>query len=373
MSEPRAKPRFAPRKKVVKDIEESSVEPKEESLRSGEIYPSVVEGGEKRTHNSAESNSRANSDRGARKNNRTTGGRSGRGSSRNEGGRGGSIANLSGKAFFSGNSGSIGQKLVTRKGKPTERAIASTYIKQESSEVVENVSEKTFGEHAGDTAPVVSRAGTGEARRSKSRGDPALFSFNIPADDAGSDSGAEDADFGMDKQFREDAPLSLNPAATSTKDDGLLLPLSENKKDLLKGHTDDIFLVQMPSSLPLARPAAVNRLPSALDPDVIAITTEPVAAHASKPGRIGKIQFMESGDAFIILADGTKFEVHRGLGVSFSQHLASIATTYSTNDVKVEAVDDAVGGWNRSDDTSRNGLFNMGKITAKWVVTPHIE
>ena len=418
MSEPRAKPRFAPRKKsAAKAAEEPSAASAAEAA-AAVAQPSAATSVGARLVGDSSSSSRQGSGHGERNSGgvRGRGGRPadvGRDKNNKDAGRGhkSNIANLSGKAFFSGNSGT-----VTLKGPASGRTHAGASsgqggvgagagpgftvgrlgisVKLErgasgsllGSEQVEDVcADDVVGQHASELYDGDDFGRKG--RRSKVgmglKGEGGVFQFNIPAEDASSESDGEGVGAAALEDivvpFREQAPFSLKASATPKVEvEGACAPLlsSSTDEEVLKKEQDDsIFLLQMPSSLPLSRvvshdPLASGTAANPQDPEAPAPTPTP----APQPGKIGKLQIMSSGKLFMVLDNGSRYEVHEGLVATFSQHLASVTTqrpgvkSEPSDGVKTEIVPEVFN------DGSTNGtLHTIGNITRKWVVTPAID
>ena len=152
---------------------------------------------------------------------RASGGRGGRGSAnRSTGGRGrgNNIANLSGKAFFSGNSGTIGAKPGVRV-KETAGQIKIKQEKEQASEHIEGLvaAEDAVGLAAASWVGVEDvgvRRGRLSLKGKSQRGEAGAFQFNIPGDDASSASDEESMDIvaiNEAAQFQEHHPFSLTP------------------------------------------------------------------------------------------------------------------------------------------------------------------
>ena len=246
-----------------------------------------------------------------------------------------------------------------------------------SEQVEDLAAEEAVGQHASELYDDAD-FGCGKGSRSKFgrgvKGAAGVFQFNIAAEDASSESdGDGDADLDdVVAPFREQAPFSLKAVPRAVTESAPLLSASADEDMLKKERDENIFLLQMPSSLPLSRvenPAAATTGTAANPQDPEAPVPE--ASPAPKPGKIGRLQLMASGKLFMVLDSGSKYEVHEGLAATFSQHLVSVsADKGAAGAVKAERGQIVPEAFNNG---PHGSLHTMGSVTRKWVVTLTVE
>jgi len=419
MSDARAKPRFAPKQKASTGDSGDAIAASQEPAKA-EVAPP------RRDAAHASGGSRVDGRGRERGRGFGEGGRGSAGGGRSGGGRGrGSyMFNPSGKAFFSGDSGTLqhtkGHSTAIKVDSSKGRGLGGpeVKIKQElgikgatradQSVVADKdvISTETIEIHdTGDVyvwAPEIEMdPELGGRRRMLGRGkagkmEAGGFQYNIPAEDASSDSDNDNEDNVNSREeptglraaaFNEAAPCALSDRSAlslSEAHDAPLLTKSQDAEVLAREKDENIFLLQMPSGFALPkrdeRHGGVE-----LDPDVTLVSSS--TGDKARCGKVGKLQLMASGRLFIVLDNGTRFEVHRGLATSFSQHLCAIYVDGSQSETKPSADTAGAGGAKGRglkaaiEATQGNGdvyeegpthgeLYTMGPITAKWTVTP---
>lgn len=413
MSEVRAKPRFAPKKKVPAA---GSGEASQEPAIASKTDPATSQRDAAQQGSSSSSSSSRSDGRygGGKVRPEGRGGAGGRGAGGRGGrGRGSYASNPSGKAFFSGDSGALGHgkgvsssatKGESIKSRPvgapgvkvkleagakpairTDQSVTADQdiISQETIEVADTGDKYNWTQEVEMDPELGGRKRVLKGKAGKTgKAEFGSFQYNIPAEDASSDS---DVDAMVVQEiktephnavFSEAAPRALLDRSPPTvAADALLLSQSRDKEVLEREKDENIFLLQMPSGFALPKRDALHDS----DPDVTILNS----SVEGKCGKIGKLQLMASGRLLIVLDDGTRFEVNRGLATTFSQYLCAISTDYSKVEAKAAPEATAKGNGSKAaadashssgeayeQGPTRGELYTMGPITAKWTVTP---
>jgi hypothetical protein len=201
--------------------------------------------------------------------------------------------------------------------------------------------------------------------------------------------------------YSRDQPASVpfGPPSAGTWESLSEAPLFAHPKDtvgLNREETESTMLIQFPTSVLLGnnnprsrgKPKDVDDEPMDLTADgsssssgVNSSSDHPTSTSAQSshfteylkeqklaPGRIGKLQIMESGKVFLVTDAGLKFELYAGLTTCFSQYVAAVDIAAhqaaAAANVKAEPVSDAGSGAAMSSTQDRATGSNMGQTQA---------